>query len=108
MISILGDYYYQFPEPFKLQKRLKDILETNVDEKYYLSSTVLKGFEKHNARHIAKGTGFLRKPKTENDIACCIRSNSALAPTDNTIIDEIIGSTQKMLIVVHLTDLARH
>lgn len=37
MISILGDYYYQFPEPFKLQKRLKDILETNVDEKYYLS-----------------------------------------------------------------------
>lgn len=95
MISILGDYYYQFPEPFKLQKRLKDILETNVDEKYYLSSTVLKGFEKHNARHIAKGTGFLWKPKTENDIACCIRSNSALAPTDNTIIDEIIGSTQK-------------
>lgn len=75
MISILGDYYYQFPEPFKLQKRLKDILETNVDEKYYLSSTVLKGFEKHNARHIAKGTG--------------------LAPTDNTIIDEVIGSTQK-------------
>lgn len=37
MISILGNYYYQFPEPFKLQKRLKDILETNVDEKYYLS-----------------------------------------------------------------------
>ncbi len=26
MISILGDYYYQFPEPFKLQNRLKDIL----------------------------------------------------------------------------------
>lgn len=95
MISILGDYYYQFPEPFKLQKRLKDILETDVDEKYYLSSTVLKGFEKHNARHLAKGTGFLWKPKTENDIACCIRSNSALAPTDNTIIDEVIGSTQK-------------
>lgn len=37
MVSVLGDYYYQFPEPFKLQKRLKDILETDVDEKYYLS-----------------------------------------------------------------------
>lgn len=40
MISILGDYYYQFPEPFKLQKRLKDILETNVDEKYYLPNKI--------------------------------------------------------------------
>ena len=37
MISILGDYFYEFPEPFKLQKRLRDILETNVDKKYYLS-----------------------------------------------------------------------
>lgn len=96
MISILGDYYYQFPEPFKLQKRLKDILETDVDEKYYLSSTVLNGFKKHNERHNAKGTGFLWKPKTSDEIACCIRANSALAPTDNTIIEEnqpqIIGN----------------
>lgn len=95
MVSLLGDYSYTFPLPITLTKRLKDILEADVDEKYYLSKTALKGFEKHNARHIAKGTGFLWKPKTENDIACCIRSNSALAATDNTIIDEIIGSTQK-------------
>lgn len=37
MVSILGDYTYTFPKPFKLQKRLKDYLETKVDEKYYLS-----------------------------------------------------------------------
>lgn len=36
MISILGNYFYEFPEPFKLEKRLKDILEKDVDEKYYL------------------------------------------------------------------------
>lgn len=37
MVSILGDYSYSFPLPMPLTKRLKDILETDVDEKYYLS-----------------------------------------------------------------------
>lgn len=37
MVSILGEYYYEFPQPIKLEKRLKDYLEDNVDEKYYLS-----------------------------------------------------------------------
>lgn len=43
MVSILGDYYYQFPEKIKLEKRLKDLLEENVDEKYYLSEKALQG-----------------------------------------------------------------
>ena len=38
MVSILGDHTpYQFPEPIKLEMKLKDILEEVVDEKYYLS-----------------------------------------------------------------------
>lgn len=43
MVSILGDYYYEFPEPIKLEHRLKDLLEENVDEKYYLSDKALLG-----------------------------------------------------------------
>lgn len=37
MVSILGDYYYDFPKTQKLKLELKDLLEENVDEKYYLS-----------------------------------------------------------------------
>ena len=37
MISILGDYYFSFPKEIQLPHKLIDILETNVDEKYYLS-----------------------------------------------------------------------
>lgn len=37
MVSWLGDYYYDFPEPIPLKHRLKDVLEPTVDEKYYLS-----------------------------------------------------------------------
>ena len=37
MVSILDcDRAYYFPKPFKLEKRLKDVLEQNVDERYYL------------------------------------------------------------------------
>lgn len=36
-ISILGDENYGFPQPQELKLKLKDILEDNVDEKYYLS-----------------------------------------------------------------------
>ena len=32
---------YHFPKPFKLEKRLKDVLEENVDEKYYLSDKMV-------------------------------------------------------------------
>ena len=41
MVSILGDYYYEFPQPIKLEKRLKDLLETEVNEKYYLSDNTV-------------------------------------------------------------------
>lgn len=43
MISLLGDYYYSFPEKEKLTIRLKDLLEEEVAEKYYLSQRALQG-----------------------------------------------------------------
>lgn len=33
------DNTFEFPEPFPLEKKLKDILDTDVDEKYYLTKT---------------------------------------------------------------------
>ena len=41
MVSLLGDYYYEFPQTIKLEHRLKDLLEDSVDEKYYLSDKIL-------------------------------------------------------------------
>lgn len=38
MVCILGDYSYQFPSPYGLDIRLKHILETDVDESYYLTN----------------------------------------------------------------------
>ncbi len=38
MFSFLGNYTYKFPQPIPLQKKLKDYLEDNVDEKYYINN----------------------------------------------------------------------
>lgn len=39
MLSFLGkDYEYEWPEPVPLDRRLKDVLENEVDEKYYIKN----------------------------------------------------------------------
>lgn len=41
MISLLGDYSYTFPDKQVLHLRLKDMLESQVDEKYFLSDVLI-------------------------------------------------------------------
>lgn len=38
MVSLLGDYNFKFPKPIKLTRKMKDYLEDEVDEKFYLKS----------------------------------------------------------------------
>ena len=77
---------FSFPNKIKLDKRLKDVLEDEADEKYYLSDKIIKGFQNHKERLQEKGTGFQWIPKTEDDVANCLRANESLCPTDNSII----------------------
>ena len=44
MVSLLGDYRYEFPRELPLKLRLKDMLEDSVEEKYYLSERTLNFF----------------------------------------------------------------
>ena len=46
MVSILGDYNYTFPKPIPLKLKLKDMLEDNVDEKYFISDKLLQYYNK--------------------------------------------------------------
>lgn len=38
MFSFFGEYNYHFPQPIPLKKKLKDYLEDDVDEKYYINN----------------------------------------------------------------------
>lgn len=77
---------FRFPKEFPLDITLKDLLEDDVNEKYYLSQKMIDGFNRHKQRHEDKGTGFKWQPKSGDDIANCLRANTPDCPTDNSVI----------------------
>lgn len=87
MVSILGEYYYEFPKPFPLEKRLKDYLEESVDEKYYLSDRMLNFFQDNSKKNEEKGNGFRFKPKEDDSIANAITTLAGNRMDDNFIQD---------------------
>ena len=58
MVSWLGDYYYEFPKPVKLQTKWRMLLEDEVEDKYYLSDRIINTFTRRNREAIQKGNGF--------------------------------------------------
>lgn len=66
---------YTFPEPFKLERRLKDVLEANVDEKFYLKQGLVKSFvERLYERDVSNtircgGSGSIDKKHTWDLVA---------------------------------------
>lgn len=59
LVSILGGSSFHFPQAFKLEKRLKDVLEENVDEKYYLGDKALT-YIAHRVSENDNGGGIVR------------------------------------------------
>lgn len=90
MVSILGNYNYNFPKHVKLKYLLKDYLEENVDEKYYLSEKMIKCFLGMNKKRInfPRKEIFLRCLENTNikGIATTITTRVGQRPTDNFIL----------------------
>jgi DNA-cytosine methyltransferase len=84
--GLFGDLESIIEQPKDRGILLKDVLEKEVDEKYFLSKKMIDGFERHKERHNDKGTGFGYVPKTETDKGNSLRANAALCPTDNMLI----------------------
>jgi len=78
VVSILGCQQYLFPNPIKLTKRLKDVLEENVDEIYYLDDNVvekfLKKIEVNHMDNICIGGMQEHQSITSNGISTCLCS----------------------------------
>lgn len=68
------DNDFSFPKPFPLVKRLKDVLESEVDEKYFLSDKMLSHLQKH-----PRSQDFISE-QTKN--VNCITSNYAKQSSD--------------------------
>ena len=61
-ISILGEHTpYKFPNPIKLDKKIKDMLEDNVDEKYYMDKPFKFVDKGHQAELEMKGMDCIKR-----------------------------------------------
>jgi DNA (cytosine-5)-methyltransferase 1 len=77
----------------KLIKRLKDALEDEVDEKYFLSEKALSFFTLNDKKMKESGNGFRFKPTTGNAVAKTISTKVGNRMDDNFII--IVKSATK-------------
>ena len=82
------DKGYEFPEGFPLELRLKDLLEDEVDEKFYLKGTG-DFFIKNSFEQEARGNGFRFEPHVKNnaDVSKAITTRAGGRMDDNFIID---------------------
>ena len=89
MVSVLGDYYYDFPQKLGCTLRLKDLLEKNVSKEYYLSDNILNYFIKHTKESEEKGNGFRFEPTDGDCIAKCVTTRAGGRMDDNFIDDKV-------------------
>ena len=74
-----SDNKFTWPKEQVLTKRLKDVLESEVDEKYYLGDNMLEHFATKEGAF-----GGMFKPKNGNDICACIPAPSSSILSENS------------------------
>lgn len=91
MISILDENaFFTFPDEVPLEKKLSDMLEDEVDEKYFLSEKLIECFcSMKNRNGLIRGLKF-RPRKKDDPIAWTITTCPGSRATDTYIIEEPI------------------
>lgn len=82
----LGEHpRFFFPKTFPLEYRLKDILEDNVDESYYLKPQQVESIIRHCERKVAEGCGFKVNFQSPDDISGAIKTKEGQREYDTYI-----------------------
>jgi DNA (cytosine-5)-methyltransferase 1 len=74
---------FEFPKPFPLDKRLKDILEGEVDEKYYLSDKMKDYLFTVTEKNKARNNGNIYVPTNPDGISKTITTKEGSRVKDN-------------------------
>lgn len=96
MVSLLGDYSYEFPPKQELKLKLRDMLEKDVDEKYFLSDKMLN--------FIVRGgtSNYYQKPEIDLDISRPILAtmvNMHRAGIDNYVSENFVDNGERVLLI---------
>lgn len=87
------DNFFSWPKKQPLKKRLIDVLESNENQKYYLSEKMLSGFIKRKEKHDSKGNGFGFEIADVNKESKAITTKPGSRNTDNFINQDTQAST---------------
>lgn len=81
------DEGFQFPSPIPLTKSLFDLLEDEVDEKYYLTEGAIESYIVSTERNALTGNGFAFEPREREStvIAKTITTKAGSRMTDNFV-----------------------
>lgn len=92
MISILGEYSYKFPKKEPLKLKLSDLLEKDVNDKYYLKPGTLKCFLRQKEGGFPRRDRFIKSLELTNgkDLAGTLTALQGNKPTDNHICKEYL------------------
>lgn len=86
MVSVLDNHYYEFPKIIGNKLKLKDVLEKNVPERYYISEKIIESYFKRNILNEKKGNGFRFEPTDGGNVANSVLTRNGSRPCDNYII----------------------
>ena len=104
LVSILDEEArYEFPKKEKLTRRLKDVLETEVDERYYLNDERVRGLLLSTQTEYGKE---IRKQYEAGEIEEQRKNISQLEPREDGV-SNTLTSVQKDNLVAEPTDLVR-
>lgn len=79
---------FEFPKPFELKLRLKDMLEDEVDEKYYLSQKMINCFLSDGTNGYPRREIFLGNINRKNqDIGNAVTTLAGCRPSDNYVVE---------------------
>ena len=79
------DKGFAFPGVIPLELRLKDMLDENVDEGYYLPEKMLNFFVENDAKQRERGNGFRFSPTNGDGVAKTITTRAGSRMDDNYI-----------------------
>ena len=90
---------YSFPEPMMLEKKFRDLLEEEVEEKYFLRKEMFEYFERHSRECKEKGLGFRFQPVARDvcEIAKTITTREGTRGYENFIQEKTCNQVGRLV-----------
>lgn len=101
MVSFLGSHApFYFPAPFPLERRLKHILEDDVEGKYWLKPANIRSILRHNERKQSEGCGFKTNFQTGEGISGAIKTKEGCREYDTYIKVPTYGNSRPAIVTL--------